>query len=671
MESEPGKMGAAYWRDLLPSTFGAFLSGFDSLRPIQSDSMPLILEGRDVLLCSATASGKTEAYAAPAAQMVCSRKAGPAHVVIVSPTRALANDLYRRLESKMQSVNVSFGRRTGEYKDTVDGALPQIIIITPESLDSIIARRPHALASTRLVILDEIHVLDGSARGDQLRILLHRLESIVEVRPQLIAASATIDDPKALAARYMNPDAAIVIAPESRSITAKAYEGKTADAMVAHLDYIAANGFKKVLVFCNSRKSTEVLSGGVHNKTRFRDAVYTHHGSLARPIRERTESQFLTAPAAVCFATMTLEMGIDIGTVDYVLLADRPSDVPALLQRIGRGSRRAGKTRAGYCIEDSTDEFLFKVMFQAAARGEFLTPPYAFRPGVVVQQAISLAGSGNYVNATSLHEALPPNLQPPLTEEIATTILDSMVITDRLEPPRQGNYVLSTETEARYNRGVLHSNISDSPTTSIIDRITGDIIGTIDEADTNRIRLGSRNRKVVKSTSNRILTDRSKKAGTARFSSKGFPTISLDLARRFIESTGVLPHTVIQFPSNTNHILLHGFGIFGSTLLAAHLPTNISLIGTTPYSLRLSAPLTSLPTMTEKSATDFIHSHEPSLTRLTEPGPYHSDLPDPLRLSALKSLLNLSQFLAYYKATRLSETGLDLLSNPTSAEALG
>jgi hypothetical protein len=288
-----------------------------------------------------------------------------------------------------------------------------------------------------------------------------------------------------------------------------------------------------------------------------------------------------------------------------------------------------------------------------------------------VQQAISLAGSGNYVNATSLHEALPPNLQPPLTEEIATTILDSMVITDRLEPPRQGNYVLSTETEARYNRGVLHSNISDSPTTSIIDRITGDIIGTIDEADTNRIRLGSRNRKVVKSTSNRILTDRSKKAGTARFSSKGFPTISLDLARRFIESTGVLPHTVIQFPSNTNHILLHGFGIFGSTLLAAHLPTNISLIGTTPYSLRLSAPLTSLPTMTEKSATDFIHSHEPSLTRLTEPGPYHSDLPDPLRLSALKSLLNLSQFLAYYKATRLSETGLDLLSNPTSAEALG
>lgn len=673
MPGEPPERaeGAARWRELLPATYGAFLSGFDALRPIQIEGMPPILAGQDVLLCSATASGKTEAYAAPAAQMVCSRSAGPVHVVIVSPTRALANDLYRRLQSKMETVGVTLGRRTGEYKETVDGALPQIIITTPESLDSLIARRPQTLRGTRLVILDEIHVLDGSPRGDQLRVLLHRLEQVVEVRPQRVAASATIDDPKGLAARYMTPDAVIVSVPGSRLIGATEFEGKTSGAIAIHLDRLAENRFRKILVFCNSRAATEDLSGGVRNQTRFRDAIYTHHGSLSRGIRERAESQFLNAPAAVCFATMTLEMGIDIGTVDYVLLADRPADVPALLQRIGRGSRRSGKTRAGYCTKDPVDAFLFKVMFQAAVRGQLLTAPCSFRPSVLVQQALTLAGANGSVTAADLHSTLPPDLHSSLDEESLASLLDQMVETERLEPPRRGNYVLSTSSEARYKRGSLHSNISDSPSTSIIDRITGDIIGTVEQAESPNVKIGGANRKLITSSSDRLLTDQTKQQGTSRFTSRGFPTIALPLARRIVESTGLPPNQVIQFLSGTDHILLHGFGIFGSLLLAAHLPKTSRLIRTTPYSLRLAQPLLSLPKITLASATTFIHSHEPRLTSLTQPGPFHSDLPDSLRLPTLTSLLNLPSFLTYYNQTTLSSFPLTSLSHPETAEALG
>jgi ATP-dependent Lhr-like helicase len=429
--------------------------------------------------------------------------------------------------------------------------------------------------------------------------------------------------------------------------------------------------FKKILVFCNSRASTEALSAGVRHKTRFRDAIFTHHGSLSKAIRERTESQFLTAPAAVCFATMTLEMGIDIGTVDYVLLADRPCDVPALLQRIGRGSRREGKTRAGYCINDPVDDFLYQVMFKAAVHGDLLTPSYAFRPSVLIQQALVLAGANNSLTADDLRSTLPSDLRDDFNEAALVALLDGIVITERLEPPRRGSYVLSVDSEARYNRGSLHSNISDSPDTAIVDRITGDIIGAIDQADTNRVRLGGGDRKIVKSSGRRLLTDRTNKEGTTRFPSRGFPTISFPLARRIVESTGLPPKQVIQFHSRTDHLLLHGFGIFGSMLLAAHLPPSTSLIRTTAYTLRFTQPLLALPPITLESANAFVHSHEPKLTRLTQSGPYHRDLPDSLRNSALASLLGLADFLTYYSATRLSELTPGDLTNPEIAEALG
>ena len=104
-------------RELLPATLGPWFGRFDAPTEVQRRGVPPIRAGRDVLLCSATASGKTEAFAAPAAELVRETVGGPATALFVAPTRALCNDLKRRLEGPMQRVDVSFGRYTGEHKE--------------------------------------------------------------------------------------------------------------------------------------------------------------------------------------------------------------------------------------------------------------------------------------------------------------------------------------------------------------------------------------------------------------------------------------------------------------------------------------------------------------------------------------------------------------------------
>ncbi|MFT7620040.1 MAG: ATP-dependent Lhr-like helicase [Planctomycetota bacterium] len=661
------------WRELLPHAFGPFLAQFSSLTEVQIEGIPPIVAGKDVVLCSATASGKTEAYAAPAAQMVRERKSGPASVIIVSPTRALANDLFRRLEGKMDQVGVTFGRRTGEYKKLTNGAFPEILITTPESLDSVIARQPDRLRGTQLVVLDEIHVLDGSARGDQLRILLHRLDSICTTRPQKVAASATVDDPKGLASRYLT-DATIVSIPGARSIKVKSFYGRDAEFMVNHLDELAMAELRKILVFCNSRKDVEALSRGVRDKTRFREAIFAHHGSLSKAHRERTERQFLTAPVGVCFATMTLEMGIDIGSVDYVLMVGPPHDVPSLLQRIGRGGRRGDTTRAGYVVDNDIEEFIIRAMFRAGARGSLLTSPYAFRPGVIVQQALVKAGGDVRVSASELQAILPPSVASEFGIRKLEGLLEQLVQQKRLEEGRHGFFVLSQESEAKYDRGSLHSNISEDVTLKVVDRITGDIVGAMDMPHSATVQIAGGNRDVVSMDDKRILTDRSKGPGEAKFVSKGYPGTSFRLARRVIEDLGVAENVVAAYADEGRLVVLHGFGAFGSLLFADQLgkmcgPRNI--LNVTPYVVQLAIELRELPEISANDGLLFTTAHQKKLEGMASGGPFHKDLPNEIRYASLAEMLGMSEFLEHYAKMKLAIVTADQLERSDIAAGLG
>mgnify|MGYP001214241497 CR=1 FL=1 len=235
-------------RTLLPHTFGSWFARFTALTQVQQEAIPVIASGQDALICSATASGKTEAYAAPAAELVLRNPGEGVQVLIIAPTRALTNDLKRRLEGPMGLVQVGFGRYTGEHKEKVSGALPSIVVATPEALDSLLARRGPLLRSVRMVVLDEIHVLDSTPRGDQLRILLRRLDQVASQRPQRVAVSATVDRPEELALRYLKNPKPVVV-PGIRKILGRCFPGRAPESIGAHLDDLASHGMKKILVY--------------------------------------------------------------------------------------------------------------------------------------------------------------------------------------------------------------------------------------------------------------------------------------------------------------------------------------------------------------------------------------------------------------------------------------
>ena len=651
----------------LPRSFHAFFGRFARLQPVQERALPAVLDGRDVLLSAPTASGKTEAFAAPAAEMVLCGERGGARALFVSPTRALANDLKRRLEGRYDGLGVEFGRYTGEHKERVDGRLPEVTVTTPEGLDSLLARRAHALAKVRSVVCDEIHVLDGTPRGDQLRVLLQRLERAARARPQRIAASATVERPEECAARYLE-GARLVCVGGERRIRAKAFGGRGAPDVARHLEVLARHGFRKVLVFCRSRREVEELSSRLKGRCAFGDAVFPHHGSLSRTVRERTESRFLDAPAAVAIATTTLELGIDIGTVDFVLLAGPPSGVSSLLQRIGRGGRRTSATRAGYAVADAGEELVCRLLLRRAARGELLGADYAFRPGILVQQALVLAASEGWVDARRFSAAVPAALWADALPLGPKELLDHLAEEGLLEAPRSGRYVISEHAERRYDSGTLHSNIEDESTEEVVDRLTGEIIGRVAAAGGRRMYLGGAARRIVKRSGGRILTDVAGAAESPTFVPRIGPCCSFAQGRAVVGALGVEPDEIRQVPIEGSTIVLHGLGTVGS-LLFGDLVRDEAGAGIverlSPYVALLARPLERIPRCTAERARELSTLHEESLSKVLAMGPWHRHLPAGLRVQAVAragALPRVCEFL---------ETARSTFEESVDAEVLG
>ena len=188
------------------------------MRDVQRYAIPPIQSGNDVLVTSATASGKTEAILAPLlsrTQGRVSANGGRIRMLLIAPTRALVNDLAGRLEDPLSRLGLTCGRQTSDCRDK--DKHPFLLITTPESFDSMLVRdgrrqdgRPtdHLLAGVAAVYIDEAHLFDGTARGDQLCWLLGRLRRLrqLHVNPpsapielQTCAGSATVSSPEDLA----------------------------------------------------------------------------------------------------------------------------------------------------------------------------------------------------------------------------------------------------------------------------------------------------------------------------------------------------------------------------------------------------------------------------------------------------------------------------------------
>lgn len=458
----------------MPHAWNAFFAGFGSLRPIQLQAMPPILAGRNVLVTAPTAGGKTQAVLAPICERLTRHKWPGLSVLVITPTRALVNDLFHRLSRPLDQMQIRLGRKTADH-GLPEQVSEQVLITTPESTESLLTFRRESLAGVNAIVLDEIHLLDGSPRGDQLRSVLNRLSVYRHhvggsqfAGLQRIAMSATVSDPNRLADVYLGQGSSIVAVPGQRKLESRAILATGTDKERAVATIAATSTFDdvhKILVFVNSRKQVDAGAGHFQCGRFSSVPVYGHHGSLSKSQREDTENRFKADSQAVCVATMTLEVGIDIGDIDLIVCMDPPFSLSSFLQRIGRGCRRLnGLTRVLCVARDRAGELMFDALIRQAAIGVPAAPAPPFRRSVLLQQLLAYLRQvpKNRRVVEQFVKVLSSTVKPAIGEECIETVLSSMVQEGLLDI-RGGVYQPASEGWSFIESNRIYGNIQSNP----------------------------------------------------------------------------------------------------------------------------------------------------------------------------------------------------------------
>jgi len=577
-------------RACLPRTWYAFLARHPRPRPIQVLAARPILEGKAVMLASATASGKTEAYAAPLVERwLEDLRAGAIRILVVSPTRALVNDLARRLETPLRRCGVRVQRRTGDHPQPLEGSRAGILLTTPESLDSLLSRHARHLGAVRAVVLDELHVLEGNARGDQLRVLLERLERVVQAlggpAPQRLAATATLGRVSEVAHQFLGPGAVLAQVESPRDLqmhiqTVEAPGLLQASLLQACTDLSA----RKVLAFVPSRADAEDLAAALAGRPPFHSAVRVHHGSLSRQERERVEQTLLRAEAALCLTTPTLEVGIDVGDVDLVVLLGPPPDVTSFLQRIGRGNRRSGACQVLALARSVGEAARFAHLAECARAGRLLAPVRPFRSSVLVQQAFSLLFQNPHrlVTGAALSGRLPSDLATRFGPERCDELLAHLCDEEWLAPVGTGRFGPSPRLLQFFEKGKIHHNLdaegSEEDRVEVVDEQTGRLLGHVHrDAQGNlpeEISLGGRRRRIV-ADHGRQIRSRATGEGRAEFRSRGSAEVTAELAADLARYLGVDPRHLPTVRKGGSLLVGHFLGSVRARLLREALRDSV------------------------------------------------------------------------------------------------
>ncbi|MFC0812188.1 ligase-associated DNA damage response DEXH box helicase [Paracoccus panacisoli] len=305
----------------------------------------------DSLLVAPTGGGKTLAGFLPSLVELAGGHTG-LHTLYVSPLKALTADIGRNLARPVAELGlpIRVEDRTGDTKSAARARQrtdpPQILLTTPESLALMLSypEAPKIFGSVRRVVLDELHALAESKRGDQLMLGLARLRTL---SPGLRATglSATVEDPAALA-RFMGwaevihadpgPDPDIAMLPTARPAPWAGGNGHYAVPEVL----AAIRGANTTIVFINTRAQAELYFQQLWAANEDNLPIGLHHGSLSREARQKVEAAMAAGALRAVVATGSLDLGIDWGGVDLVIQVGAPKNVKRLVQRIGRANHR-------------------------------------------------------------------------------------------------------------------------------------------------------------------------------------------------------------------------------------------------------------------------------------------------------------------------------------------
>ena len=446
--------------------------------------MPHILQGESTLISSPTASGKTEAVFAPLYQRHVSFSRQHLSLVYVAPTKALVNDMYARLGEYFSNASEGLVQRyTGDHHDFSNSIGKFALLTTPEALDSLQLTRPESLTEIRALVCDELHLLHGTGRGQQLRSVIARIRAGLRLpqderdKAQTIAMTATLQDRQSVCTLWLGPAAAIVEVGEPRPIHMQFL--RVAPQMIPEslLEQLQLTPKDKVLVFANTRNQAHELAARLHFLLAGKGwPVYLHVGLLARSERERIEYAMKHERRGICVATSTLEVGIDIGDVDVVVLCQPPRSVSSFLQRLGRGNRRSGECIVWATVNHLEEELTYRALLELGQKGILDDVHEYHRFSVDLQQLISLAWIG-----VQRHDPLTTsNFLQRSGGSVEPRSLSDMIETGILRDVR-GALIPNDNWMDLADRRQVHSVIVGTPGVPVIDAHSGETIGTADQ----------------------------------------------------------------------------------------------------------------------------------------------------------------------------------------------
>jgi len=539
-----------------------FSHGWEELRSVQiAAAKSLFYTENNLLLTSSTASGKTEAAFFPVLSQIYQNPSESVAVLYIAPLKSLINDQFERMDELLREAGVPVYHWHGDvgmsHKQKLLKTPSGILQITPESLESMLVNRsndiPRLFGDLRFVIIDEIHTLTGSDRGNQIICQLCRIAEKIGYHPRRIGLSATVGDTE-MAAEWLgagsgratdvpripkekirwrlglehffatdstaerknkaNEETTVEKEAEDseRLSSVEVSDGATEDrasavseekragkiVLDAGYEYLYDCVYgRRALVFSNSREETEYVTATLRQIGRARgdeDVFLIHHGNISAALREQAEMMMKQKDSlSVTCATVTMELGIDIGRLERVAQVGSPNSVSNFLQRLGRSGRRGTPPEMMMVFREEEPlpntplpqlipwELLRAIaIIQLYIEERFIEPPYVKKLpfSLAYQQTLSILMSNGELTPKALAEkllSLPAFSEMP--RESYRELLISMIKNDSVEMTEEGGLIVGLGGERLTNSFKFYAVFADSEDFTV--RCGSDEIGTI------------------------------------------------------------------------------------------------------------------------------------------------------------------------------------------------
>ena len=496
---------------------------FDCATEPQLLGWPEIRAGRNVLISAPTGSGKTlAAFLICLDRLVRAARNGElpnaTEVVYVSPLKALSNDIHKNLEIPLAEIAelaakqgialapIRTAVRTGDTpaseRQQMGKHRPHILVTTPESLYILLTadKSREMLRTARTVIVDEIHAVADDKRGSHLALSLARLDALVGAgeKPQRIGLSATVK-PIEEVAQFLAADARIVNVGHRRAMELAVEVPRdelgpvASNEMWAEIyDRVAQLilGHRTTLVFVNTRRLAERVAHALAERLG-ENAVLPHHGSLSRALRLNAEARLKNGELRAVVATASLELGIDIGSVELVCQIGSPRSIAVALQRVGRSGHWIGAKPEGHLFATTRDELIeCAALVRAIRSGELDRLEIPDAPlDILAQQIVAETAACDWSEDRLfelVRSAYPyRNLPRPKFDEVVAMLSDG-ITTQR---GRAGAYLHRDQVNGRVRgrRGARLAAITsggaipDNANYNVVLEPDGKTVGTVDE----------------------------------------------------------------------------------------------------------------------------------------------------------------------------------------------